>query len=198
MRTLTELIQDHLPEGGVIVPGGQDLHMEVIDTATNMVWMSYDVVTQKDFDDLELGDGLQRVGIAAASMDAALFKHSPNGEGEAVMERTIGGHRFINVATPLKTTPLPGGMTELMVGKAHVLGYNAGRKVSVLSTPEGDFVELVGDNEFDDQLLLPEGFSIKQIELAAPWVVELPNPTKTIWQFGESMRSFQGPVALPH
>jgi hypothetical protein len=77
--------------------------------------MSVEVVTQQDFDKLELGDNFRRVGIAAARMDAALFSHSPNGEGEPVRERMISGHRFINVAAPGESRPLPGGMIELMV-----------------------------------------------------------------------------------
>jgi hypothetical protein len=197
METLESLMQKQLPPGGVVIPGGRDMHMEVIDTQTGLVWMSVEVVTKQDFDNLELDDTFRPVGIAAARMDAALFRHSPDGEGEPVRERVISGHHFINVAAPGAAKPLPGGMIELMVNKAHVIGFDAGRRLVILSMPEGDFVELVGDADQDHQLPLPEGASLRTIELQEPWVVPLPNPTKTLWRFGEKLRSFQGPVTLP-
>ena len=109
MKTLSSLMQEQVASGGVIIPGGRDLHMEVMDTRTGQVWMSFEAVTQQDFDSLELGDSLRGVGVAAAVMDAAAFTHSPNGEGEPVRERIIGGHRFINVAVPGEAKPLPEG-----------------------------------------------------------------------------------------
>ena len=130
-------------------------------------------------------------------MDAALFQYSPNAEGEPVRERTIGGHRFINVAIPGDRSSLPGGLTQIMVNKAHVVGFEAGRTLTILSLPEGDFVEVVGSAENDDQLPLPQGGSLKSIELQEPWIVPLPTPTTTLWDFSWGLRSFQGPVTLP-
>lgn len=130
-------------------------------------------------------------------MDAALFQYSPDGEGEPVRERLIDGRRFINVAIPADSTSLPGGMTQIMVNKAHVLGFDAGRTLTILSLPQGHFVEVVGSAENDDQLSLPDGASVKTIELQEPWLVALPAPTTTLWDFSFGMRSFQGPVTLP-
>jgi hypothetical protein len=45
--------------------------------------------------------------------------------------------------------------------------------------------------------VLPEGGSLRRIDLAEPWVVALPTPTRTFFWLGETMRSFQGPVTLP-
>lgn len=199
METLDSLMRAQLPPGGVAIPGARDMHIEVIDT-DGLVWMSVEVATQRDFDNLTLDDTLRPVGglgVGVAAMDAALFKHSPNATEKPVRERIIDGHRFINVAIPGQPTPLPGGMIEIMVNKGHVLGFKAGRVLAVLSLPDGDFVEVVGNAGLDDQLALPEGASLRMIELKQPWIVDLPNPTKTIWQFGAQMRSFQGPVILP-
>lgn len=199
MKSLHKLMQEQLPEGGVMVGGGRDPHIEVIEVATGRVWMSVDPATRQDYDDLLQGldESLRAVGIGAAAMDAALFQYSPDGEGEPVRERTIGGRRYINVAIPGDRSSLPGGMMKIIVNKAHVLGYEAGRTVTILSLPEGDFVDVVGTAERDDQITLPEGASLKQLELEQPWVVSLPTPTTTLWHFGAEMRSFQGPVALP-
>jgi hypothetical protein len=199
METLDSLMQAQLDLGGVAFPEARDMHMEVIDT-DGLVWMSIEVVTQSDFDNLTLDDSLRPVGgvgVGVAAMDAALFKHSPSTEGKPMRERIIDGHRFINVAIPGRPAPLSDGLFEIMVNKAHVLGYKAGRTLAILSLPEGDFVEVVGDADHDDQMVLPQGGSLGKIELKRPWIVDLPTPTKTIWQFGAKMRSFQGPVILP-
>ena len=199
MQRLDYLMQQQLPEGGIAVPDTCDLHMEVIDITSGLVWMSYEAVTEADYLGLELGDSLRGVGIAHAAMDTSQFQYSPGAPEEPVRERMIGGHRFINVAqTKLLKAPVQhGNMKEIMVEKAHVIGFDAGRSLTILSLPEGDFVEVVGSAENDYQLVLPEGASLKQITLQQPWVVILPNPTQTIWSFAPQMRSFQGPVVLP-
>jgi hypothetical protein len=199
MKSLQTLMHEQLPEGGVAIPGGRDLHMELIEVATGRVWMSVEPATRQDYDTLLAGldESLRGVGIGAAAMDAALFRCSPNGEGEPVRERVIGGRRFIHVAIPGDRTTLPGGMVQIMVDKAHVLGFDAGRTVTILSLPQGDFVGVVGSAGNDDQITLPEGGCLKQLELRRPWVVPLPTPTTTLWHFGAGMRSFQGPVTLP-
>ena len=58
MKSHDSMMQEQLPAGGVAIPGGRDLHMEIMDTQTRMVWMSVEVVTQQDFDELELDDEL--------------------------------------------------------------------------------------------------------------------------------------------
>ena len=161
--------------------------------------MSVESATQQDYEELvqELDESLSPIGIGAVCMDAALFCHSPDREGEPVRERIIGGRRFINVAVPGERTPLPGGMMQIRVDKAHVVGFESGRTLAVLRLPEGDFVEVVGDDHHDDQMALPPGGRIHKIELSEPWVVPLPTPTITLWDFSAGLRSFQGPVALP-
>ena len=199
MKSLQALMQEQLPQGGVAVPPGRNMHMEVVEVANGRVWMSADPATQQDYEALleVLGDSLRGIGIGVASMDAALFRYSPDGEGDPVRERDIGGRRFINVAIPGKPTVHPGGMMQIMVNKAHVLGYEAGRTLTIMSSPEGDFVEVVGNADHDEELPLPDGASLKTIELQEPWIVPLPTPTTTFFYMGTSLRSFQGPVALP-
>lgn len=197
--SLDAMLRENLQEGGFAVPGGRDLYMEVMDTATRLVWMSAAPVELADYEALELEEPLVKVGIARAPMDCAAFQFSPGAPGEAVRERVIDGRLYINVAAPLEQKPpsLPGGPAEIMVNKAHVLGYAAGRSIAVLRLPEGYFIEVVGDDSGDENLVLPEEGSLRRIELARPWVVSLPTPTRTFFWFGDSLRSFQGPVELP-
>ncbi len=199
MKSLQSLMQEQLPEGGIAIPEGRAPHVEVIEVATGRVWMSLAPSTQDDYNILveKLDDSLHGLGIGAAAMDVALFQYSPGGKGEPVRQRDIGGRRFINVAIPGDRTALPCGLTEILVHKAHVLGYEAGRILTILSLPEGDFVEVVGNADNDAEITLPEGGSFKQLVLREPWVVPLPNPTTTLWSFEPQLRSFQGPVILP-
>ena len=199
MTSLKNLMQEQLSEGGIAVPYGRNSHMEVVEAATGRVWMGVEPANQQDYDLLlkELDDSLRGVGVGDASMDAAVFRHSPNGEGEPVQERSIAGRQFIHVAIPGKPIVDPGGLMQVRVNKSHVVGYEAGRSLTIMSLPEGDFVEVVGNAEYDEDLPLPDKARLRTVELQAPWVVTLPSPTVAFFYFGSGMRSFQGPVTLP-
>jgi hypothetical protein len=198
-KTLDQMMRENLQAGGYAVAGGSNLYMEVMDTATGQVWMSAAPVQLADFEALELEPSLVKVGIARASMDRAAFQYSPGTPGSPVRERVINGRLFINVAAPMEKTPptLPGGPLGISVNKAHMIGFEVGRPVTILRLPEGDFVEVVGEDTADESLVLPQGGELTRIELSRPWVVSLPTPTRTFFWFGRSMRSFQGPVTLP-
>ena len=196
---LDVMMRDALRDGGYAVSGGRDLYMELMDTATGLVWMTAAPVEIADFESLQLEKPLVKVGIARSPMDRALFQSSPGAEGEPVRERVINGRLYINVAAALEQAPpvVPGGPVEIIVDKAHVVGFEAGRSVAILRLPEGDFVELVGEDTADHSLVLPEGGSLFRVDLKQPWVVSLPTPTRTFFWLGETLRSFQGPVDLP-
>ena len=198
-KTLDETMRENFREGGFTVVGERELYMEVMDTATGLVWMSAAPVQPADFEALALDDPLVKLGIGRAAMDRAAFHYSPGASGKPVRERIIDGRLFINVAAPQAQKPpvVPGGPIEISVDKSHLIGFAAGRTVAILSLPEGDFVEVVGDAGADDTLILPEGARLRRIDLGQPWVVSLPNPTRTFFWFGQQLRSFQGPVTLP-
>jgi len=198
-KTLEQQIKELLPAGGFNVEGGNDWYMEVKDTETGLVWMSSTPVQPADFEASSLDETLVKVGVGRSTMDRAAFQYSPGAPNKPVRERFINGRHYINVASVHEMIPPtePNGPMEIMVNKAHVIGFEAGRSVSILSLPQGDFVELIGDSAEDDTRILPAGGSLKQIELTDHWVVPLPTPTRTFFWFGGSMRSFQGPVALP-
>lgn len=193
---LSQLMQEALPEGGVLLPE-QKKHMEIMDETTADVWMTVDEVTHQQFDEFALPKNWRKVGLAAGAMDQALFRHSPNGGEAPVREQVINDLRFINVAQPAAPSQSPSGLIEIMVNKAHVLGFDAGRQLSILHFDNKNYVEVVGDNKSDRALPLTNGASIQKISLSQPCVVELPNPAQTLWVFAPELRSFQGPVELP-
>lgn len=205
MTSLDDLMNETLGDGGLRVLGGRDLYGEVMENATGTIWMALEPITREEHASLDVGDLYSPTGVGLASMDAAIFSHSPNHAADPVRERTIGGRRFINVAeadgpdaiTPPSETD---GPTTIRVNKAHVLGFAAGRQLAILRTQEGDFVECIGSSDLDDTLKLPAGATLEQVTLSQPLVVRLPTPTKTYWWMSESNngpRSFQGPVNLP-
>jgi hypothetical protein len=171
--------------------------MEIMDEANANVWMTVDAVTQQQFDEFVLPQNWRKVGRATGAMDQALFCRSPNNREAFVQEKIIKGLRFIHVAQPAPASQSSSGLIEVMVDKAHVLGFDAGRQLSILHFNDRCFVEVVGDNKNDNALPLLDGARIQSITLCQPWLVELPNPTQTLWTFQPTLRSFQGPVELP-
>ena len=81
MKSLQSLMQKQLQQGGIAVPCGRHSFMEVVEVATGRVWMSVEPATQQDYDLLlkKLDKAFRGVGLGDASMDAALFRYSPNG-----------------------------------------------------------------------------------------------------------------------
>lgn len=199
MTSLQSLMQKQLQQGGIAVPYGRHSFMEVVEVATGRVWMSVEPATQQDYDLLlkKLDEAFRGVGVGDASMDATLFRHSPNAEGEPVYQRNIAGRQFMYVAIPGEPFVHSDGMIQIEVNKSHVVGYEAGRILTIMSMPEGDFVEVVGNAEHDEDLPLPDKGRLRTVELQAPWIVTLPSPTVTFFHFDSGMRSFQGPVTLP-
>jgi hypothetical protein len=198
-KTLDDFMRDSLPDGGFVVSGGRDLFMEVADSNDRNIWMSAAATEASVFEALALSGPIVKSGIGRAAMDRAAFRHSPGQPDAAVREQMIDGILFINVARPLEIKPpsQTGGPARVTVDKAHTLGFEAGRSVSILSLPEGDFVEVVGDAVQDASRVLPEGGRLRRVDLTKPWIVALPTPTETFFWFDQPMRSFQGPITLP-
>jgi len=198
-QDIDQIIREQLPATGFVVNGGRDYYMEVKDNDTGLVWMGATPATAEQFAALTLTPSLSKVGIGLASMDRAAFRYSPGADDAPVRQRIIDGYLFINVASPGAMTPptVAGGPIKISVDKAHTIAFAAGRIVTIMSLPEGDFVELVGDSSDDASRVLPPGAALRTIELQQAWRVALPTPTCTFFWWGDSMRSFQGPVTLP-
>lgn len=192
-----DMITGEVPQGSVIIDGGAALYMEVTDTSNMSQWMQVSPATQADYDGLVVSSPLRKAGIAQAAMDCAAFVTSP--DQSRVAERTIDGRRFIHVATPTVITPpsVEGGPIEVLVNKRHVIGFDSGRDVAILTHAGEHYVELVGTISMDEGRILPPGSTLSHIRLKKPWIVHLPTPTRTWFWMGKQIRSFQGPVTLP-
>lgn len=199
--SLEDLMQEATPESGRHLLGGRDLFMEVVDTQTQQVWGAASAIQPKDWEQLELEPPFVKASTGLVSPDATAFRHAPDTPGAPIAETTISGHQFLQIAIGGRPKPpsRPGEPMEIMVTKAHTVGFLSGRSVTIMTIGDECFVELIGTAENDHKLVLPRGGALSQITLDQPWVVELPSPTRCfIWNWGKNPRSFQGPVELPH
>lgn len=181
-----------------------DLHGEVMDTATGLVWLAQAPISQDQYDALELPEGFVKTGIGEAVADAAYFSRSPGADGDGPLEvREIGGLRFAAVARPGAPDSPVSGLFVLPVHKHHRLFYAAGRTIEVMDCGDGaDYLPLVRNavmagrrrSSTPRPRLLPEGWSVRTVTLAKDLVVDLPAPTRVT--FFTSGDSFQGPLDL--
>lgn len=184
------------------LPG--DLHGEVMDTTTGLVWLAQDPIGQEQYDALELPDGFVKTGIGEAVADAAYFARPPGADRDGPLEvREIGGLRFVAVARPGVPDSPVSGLFVLPVLKHHRVFYAAGRTIEVMDCGDGaDYLPLVRNAVMAGRRrsatprprLLPEGWSVRTVTLAKDLVVDLPSPTRVT--FFASGDSFQGPVHL--
>lgn len=197
---LAKRMEEALGEGGCAVEGAKGNYMEIVEEATGNVWMAMKPASQDDLDSLKIPEGFRKTGVGAAAMDAAGFLHSPDRPGQPAETMDIDGWKFCSNAMVVDMVPsdIEGAPVKVLVNKAHVLGYEAGRNISIMETPDGDFIEVVGDSADDANLVLPEGATLRRQKLEMPLVISLPVPAQTYFWFNPGkLRSFQGPVELP-
>ena len=169
---------------------------EIVDSSTREVWQDFEPTPRQWYDDLEPAPPLVKVAYGSGNMDRAWFRRSPDGEVDGpVRTREIDGRRFFYCATPMGSMS-DGVPRRLMVDKHHSLAYDAGRTVEILTTDTGsDYVKVVEAAAGSPPPILPEGWSVRSIELESEWTVHLPAPTETFWF--EGSLSYQGPISPP-
>ena len=198
--SLEDLMRAATPESGRRLRVERDLFMEIVDTQTQQVWGATAAIQPEDWTQLTPEPPFVKASMGVVSPDATAFRNAPDASGTPLKEKTICGHQFLQIAIGGRPKPpsRPGEPMEIMVTKAHTVGFQSGRNVSIMTIGDERFVELIGTAENDQNLILPNGGTVTQISLEQPWVVELPSPTRCfIWNWGKNPRSFQGPVELP-
>lgn len=188
--------------------GADTLHLEILHVASRSVWLSQQAVTDAIFEALVPPEGFVKTGVGASVADVAYFRRSPGADHDGPVETLdVGGVRLARVARAAGA-PEPGlpGVRVFPVDKHHVLLYRAGRTLDIMDLGDGfDYVPLVArargaitgaghPRETPRTRVLPEGWSVRTVQLARDLVVELPNPTRVA--FFASGDSFQGPVRL--
>jgi len=178
--------------------GAGDLFMEIMNPADRNVWMRCEPVTEDQYQAVTPDQPFIKSGCAAAAMDRAAFAHSSGTPGQ-LLSMECDGLLFHQNARPGDMMPpeIADGPMRVTVHKHHLIGFEAGRELVVMDHDGEHFIEVIGMSDGDENLVLPEGASLRTITLAEPFVVMLPEPTMTYFWMGKNMRSFQGPVDLP-
>lgn len=179
-------------ENATILP--REPHCELLDTATHEVWLSREPTPRDEYARLDPPAPLVKSGHGSGGMDRAWFRRSPGAaEDGPLRTREIGGRVFQLVARPELGGVRGGYPRRLLVHKHHVIAFAPGRTIPLLRGADGkDHVQLVTGR---GELVLPAGWSLRELTLGAEWVLELPCPTET-WWFANGA-SFQGPVEAP-
>jgi hypothetical protein len=188
---------ERLAEGNVL--GDASLvHMEIMEPATRNVWLGTEPITREQYGDFDPGEGYVKSGAAEAPMDLVGFRRSPGAEADGpATRRQIAGRWFIHVAVPVwppkRAHGLDGPM-EVRVLKHQTVGFDSGRTLFVLRLPDGgEFIQQTGGRPDAEQMALPEGWSLRGVDLEEPITVEMQDEGPlTLW-FAD-MVSFQGPV----
>ena len=178
-----------------IVEARTGLHMEILEPSTRKVWQTLQPVTRANYEALDPGPDFIKVGIASGAMDASYFRRSPGADEDGPMQTLeLGGHTWSYCARPSGDPPtLPGGEKgprQLSVDKHHTLVFWAGRPLPLIRRPDG--TEYVHTIQGREALLLPDGWTYRELELRERLTVHLPAPTTVF--FFPNRDSFQGPV----
>lgn len=179
------------------MPSPREGRCEIVDVSTREVWQDLEPTPRAWYDDLKLEPPFVKVGYGAGNMDRMWFRRSPDADVDGpVRTREIEGRAFFFCARAPADIG-QGNPRRMMVDKYHSLAYARGRKLELLTSPEGhDYVLVVEGARDAPSPELPKGWSLRKIELEAEWRIDLPSPTETYWFAG--MVSYQGPVeAVP-
>ena len=103
---LDQLFFERLWQDGFAVEGGRNLFMEVTDRETGLVRISTSFVTCEDFQEDVVKKTLPGAHIGFFPVGRALFRSPPGSSRDGFLQREIGGRPWINVAAPVRITPL--------------------------------------------------------------------------------------------
>lgn len=182
---------------------GLSFYGELMHPETGMVWLCQQSFTAQQYQALQPPEGFIKSGMGRASHDAAFFRRSPGEPADGPLETmTVGDRIFARVARPGTFEPGFEGVMVLPVYKYHCVMFAAGRTLEIMSFGDGwDYVPQIVDVEsplpgmvLQDERILPEGWSVRELTLKEDLFVELPYPARVC--FFMSGHSFQGPVKL--
>ena len=180
------------------------LLMEIMEPETKRVWLCQEPVTRDRYEALELPEGFVRSGIGGAVADVAYFRRSPGAKVDGPLATIdVDGLRFGYVARPGRPEPDHDEAMVLPVYKYHSMFFAAGRTIEILNDGDGwDYIPQtrpgsdigVGTAEQVDTRVLPEGWALRSVALAADLMVDVPYPARVM--FFPDGASWQGPLKL--
>lgn len=162
-----------------------------------IAWAAIDL-SQEAFDSISLPQGWFKNQPRELMFDSGEFARSPNDtiDGELKQEEHFG-HVWKHVASVIEWNielDEQGLLSGNLINKYHKITFKAGRKLKILTSPEGDrYVLLTRDfNRFSDETSLPDSWQQKDSVIMEDLTIQLPNPTMNIRTDNED--SYQGPI----
>ena len=154
------------PAAMTVRGGAGDLFMEIQNPETRETWMCCEPTTEERFSLMKPLAPFVKMGCGLASMDRAAFAHSPQ-KSDEFTAMDCDGEPFRHVATPTEIVPpaAKGGPMRVTVDKHHLLGFDAGRELTVMEFGGKSFIEVIGSGEHDDDLVLPESAWLSLIHI---------------------------------
>ena len=176
---------------------GTGVRFELIEIATQRVFLCQQAVTSTEVGDFEAPDGFAHVLAGAAQADMAFFARSPGASQDGpVATLALGGRSFAYVAQPAGIEELPSGAVDMTIDKHHATLYRAGRTIDVLDFGDGTAATPAWGSVDPDVALtsemLADGWALRRIELAHDLLAAIPNPARVIVLDGAF--GFHGPV----
>ena len=186
-------------------PDNEDLEIKAnyeihqILSANEIITWASSELTQAEFDAIDLPQGWFKNQPREGDTDFGSFARSPNAltDGDLAEEEHFG-HTWKHVATIVETgieMDEEGLLSANKIAKFHTVGFNAGKTLNVLISPEGDrYVRITRDaGRTSDTPTIPDTWQLVEEILSEDLIIPLPNPTLNIRADNED--SFQGPLS---
>ncbi|MGB1403611.1 MAG: hypothetical protein ACPG65_06795, partial [Porticoccaceae bacterium] len=100
---------------------------EIMQLATRNTWMSYQPISEQQYEQLRLPQGFVKSGHGIGAMDLAYFRRSPDAPEDGPLQTMqVDGYLFMHVARPEKIEKAPDGshyqgLKIIQVNKHHNL-----------------------------------------------------------------------------
>jgi hypothetical protein len=177
--------------------------VQIISMDSILVWANNEILTQEEFDSIQITSGWQKNEPREGMPDYAKFMRSPdaNEDGEFTAAEHFGYQWMFNAQIVDANAELPENEEGLLAGryiaKYHQVTFNAGRTLSILISPQGEEYVLISRdaNRITDTPVIPETWQIQEREINDTITFDLPNPTLNI-RAENNQDSWQGPVIL--
>ena len=175
--------------------------VNIISPDSILVWTNADILTQEQFDSIQLPTFWRKNEPREGMPNYARFLRSPNAsqEGDFTSAEHFGYNWLFNAQVIENNVPLPsndqGLLTGRYIGKYHEVTFDAGRTLSILISPDGEeFILISRDaNRTTDIPIIPDDWQIEERLITEELTLELPNPTLNI-RAENNQDSWQGPI----
>ena len=177
--------------------------VNIISPDSILVWINEDILTQEQFDSIQLPSSWTKNEPREGMPNFARFLRSPDAsqQGDFTKAEHFGYNWLFNAQIVDIDVPLPGNDQSLLtgryIGKYHEVTFDAGRTLSILISPDGEEYILISRdaNRSTDIPIIPDTWQIEERVISEELTLELPNPTLNI-RAENNQDSWQGPVEL--